>query len=33
VLPRDDLVVATWDQRLHVATTTMGLSVVPDTLD
>jgi predicted nucleic acid-binding protein len=29
LLPRDELVVATWDQRLHEAAVAEGLSVVP----
>lgn len=33
VLPREDLVVATWDRRLHAAAITRGLSVMPDALD
>jgi predicted nucleic acid-binding protein len=33
VLPREDLVVATWDRRLHAAAIKRGLSVIPDALD
>lgn len=33
VLPRADLVVATWDRRLHVAALAEGLTVMPEHLD
>jgi uncharacterized protein len=33
VLPRDDLVLATWDHRLHAAAAAERLRVLPDTLD
>lgn len=33
VLPRDDLVIATWDRRLHVASRADGLAVLPAELD
>ncbi len=32
VLPREDLVIATWDRRLHAAARTSGLPVLPDTI-
>jgi uncharacterized protein len=32
VLPRADLVIATWDRRLHVAARTSGLSLMPDAI-
>jgi len=33
VLPRDDLVLATWDHRLHAAAIASGLRLLPATLD
>ncbi len=33
MLPRDDLLFATWDRRLHAATAAEGLALVPDRLD
>lgn len=33
VLPREELAVATWDRRLHVAAMAEGLRVLPQTLD
>lgn len=33
VLPRDELVLATWDRRLHAAADTTGFRLVPSTLD
>jgi predicted nucleic acid-binding protein len=30
VLPRDDLVIATWDRKLHAAARATGLPVVPE---
>jgi uncharacterized protein len=33
VLPREDLVLATWDARLHAAARAEGLSLLPDRLD
>jgi uncharacterized protein len=33
LLPRDDLVAATWDRRLHAATATVGIRVLPAALD
>jgi uncharacterized protein len=32
-LPREDLLLATWDRRLHAASETEGLEVMPDRLD
>jgi predicted nucleic acid-binding protein len=32
LLPRDDLVVATWDRRLHAAAAAVGLRVLPEAL-
>lgn len=32
LLPREDLVVATWDRRLHAAARAVGLQVLPDAL-
>lgn len=32
VLPRDDLTLAVWDRRLHVAARSEGLDVFPETL-
>jgi predicted nucleic acid-binding protein len=32
VLPRDELVIATWDRKLHTAARTTGLPVLPDTI-
>jgi predicted nucleic acid-binding protein len=32
VLPRDDLVIATWDRRLHTAARTTGLDLIPETV-
>jgi uncharacterized protein len=31
VLPRDDLVIATWDRKLHAAANTTGLTLMPET--
>lgn len=33
VLPRDDLLLLTWDRRLHAAATAEALQVVPEALD
>jgi hypothetical protein len=33
VLPREDLVVAVWDGRLHAAAPREALAVLPDSLD
>lgn len=33
VLPQEELLLATWDRRLHVAATSSGLSVVPEALN
>lgn len=33
VLPRDDLLVATWDRRLHAAAGVEGLALIPERLD
>ncbi len=33
VLPRDDLRLATWDRRLHMAASAKGLRPIPDALD
>jgi predicted nucleic acid-binding protein len=33
VLPRDDLLFATWDRRLHAAARAEGLGVIPERLD
>jgi predicted nucleic acid-binding protein len=33
VLPRDDLMVATWDRRLHTAARAEGLRLLPASLD
>lgn len=33
VLPRDDLLLATWDRRLHAAAGAKGLALIPETLD
>jgi len=33
VLPQDDLVLATWDTRLHRAAATEGLSLLPESLE
>jgi len=33
VLPRDDLLLATWDRRLHTAAGTEGLALIPEKLD
>jgi uncharacterized protein len=32
-LPRDDLLLATWDRRLHTASGAQGLTLIPDALD
>jgi uncharacterized protein len=32
-LPRNDLLVATWDRRLHAATRSVGLDLLPAELD
>jgi predicted nucleic acid-binding protein len=32
-LPQDDLLLATWDHRLHTAAVTEGLGLIPKTLD
>lgn len=32
VLPRDELVIATWDRRLHAAAQTTGLPLIPETI-
>lgn len=31
VLPRDELVIATWDRKLHAAARSTGLSLMPET--
>ncbi len=33
VLPRDDLVLTTWDRRLHAAACASGLQLMPSVLD
>jgi predicted nucleic acid-binding protein len=33
LLPRDDLVMATWDRRLHAAAQAERLNLLPDSLD
>ncbi len=33
MLPQDDLIIATWDRRLHMAAGTEGLGLIPETLD
>jgi predicted nucleic acid-binding protein len=33
MLPRDDLLLATWDRRLHAAAGAEGLALIPETLD
>jgi predicted nucleic acid-binding protein len=33
MLPRDDLVLATWDRRLHAAAQAEGLALTPETLN
>jgi uncharacterized protein len=33
VLPSDDLVLATWDRRLHAAARAEGMRVIPDSID
>jgi predicted nucleic acid-binding protein len=33
MLPRDDLILATWDRRLHAAAAAEGLTVIPERLD
>ncbi len=33
VLPQDDLLLATWDHRLHAAAGVEGLALIPETLD
>jgi predicted nucleic acid-binding protein len=33
LLPRDDLLLATWDRRLHAAARAEGLELVPDELE
>ena len=33
LLPRDDLVMATWDRRLHIAARAERLSLLPDSLE
>lgn len=33
MLPRDDLLLATWDRRLHAAAAAEGLTLTPDRLD
>ena len=33
VLPGDELVLATWDRRLHTAATLEGLQLLPEALD
>lgn len=33
VLPRDELLLATWDRRMHTAAGAEGLTLIPDTLD
>ena len=32
-LPREDLLLATWDRRLHAAAGAEGLGLIPETLD
>lgn len=32
VLPRDDLLLATWDRKLHTAARTTGLPPIPETI-
>jgi predicted nucleic acid-binding protein len=33
ILPRDDLVLATWDRRLHTAADALNFELLPKTLD
>jgi predicted nucleic acid-binding protein len=33
MLPRDDLILVTWDRRLHEATQAEGLALIPERLD
>jgi predicted nucleic acid-binding protein len=33
VLPRDDLVLATWDRRLHASAGAAGLQLIPEALE
>jgi uncharacterized protein len=33
VLPREDLIVAVWDRRLHAAARAEGLRLFPETLE
>ena len=33
MLPREDLLFATWDRRLHAAAQTEGLALIPEKLD
>jgi hypothetical protein len=33
MLPQDDLLLATWDRRLHAAAGAEGLGLIPETLD
>jgi hypothetical protein len=33
MLPRDDLLLATWDRRLHAAAGAEGLALTPEKLD
>jgi uncharacterized protein len=33
MLPRDDLLLSTWDRRLHAAAAAAGLKLIPETLD
>jgi predicted nucleic acid-binding protein len=33
ILPRDDLLLATWDRRLHAAAAAEGLALTPEKLD
>lgn len=33
MLPRDDLLLATWDRRLHAAAKAEGVPLIPETLD
>jgi predicted nucleic acid-binding protein len=33
MLPRDDLLLATWDRRLHAAAGAEGLALIPERLD
>lgn len=33
MLPRDDLILATWDRRLHAAAAAEGLALTPEKLD